>query len=192
MFDELSGGPLPNGRYPDITLAIFPHLREFLVVDTRDRQQAMISVMPTDSVFNDEYYRAVESEFGSLLREGGDRPFLHLMHLPGQLDDILRGVAMNFILDRLGVNFHDEDNLPEVVVFVISGPTLAIPKDQVVDGFSEMLSGRLAPGDLERWKRELSELIQLETEAFPTTNEVLGETMTEESLDPLYIWQNRN
>ena len=192
MFDELSGGPLPNGRYPDITLAIFPHLREFLVADTRDRQQAMISVMPTDSVFNDEYYRAVESEFGSLLREGGDRPFLHLMHLPGQLDDILRGVAMNFILDRLGVNFHDEDNLPEVVVFVISGPTLAIPKDQVVDGFSEMLSGRLAPGDLERWKRELSELIQLETEAFPTTNEVLGETMTEESLDPLYIWQNRN
>ena len=192
MFDELSGGPLPNGRYPDITLAIFPHLREFLVVDTRDRQQAMISVMPTDSVFNDEYYRAVESEFGSLLREGGDRPFLHLMHLPGQLDDILRGVAMNFILDRLGVNFHDEDNLPEVVVFVISGPTLAIPKDQVVDGFSEMLSGRLAPDDLERWKRELSELIQLETEAFPTTNEVLGETMTEESLDPLYIWQNRN
>ena len=192
MFDELSGGPLPNGRYPDITLAIFPHLREFLVVDTRDRQQAMISVMPTDSVFNDEYYRAVESEFGSLLREGGDRPFLHLMHLPGQLDDILRGVAMNFTLDRLGVNFHDEDNLPEVVVFVISGPTLAIPKDQVVDGFSEMLSGRLAPDDLERWKRELSELIQLETEAFPTTNEVLGETMTEESLDPLYIWQNRN
>ena len=191
MFEELSGGPLPNGRYPDITLAIFPHLREFLVVDTRE-SRVEITVMPTDTVFNDEYYRAVESEFGSLLREGGDRPFLHLMHLPGQLDDILRGVAMNFILDRLGVNFHDEDNLPEVVVFVISGPTLAIPKDQVVDGFGEMLSDRLDPGDLERWKRELGELIQLETEAFPPTNEALGETMTGESLDPYYIWQNRN
>ena len=191
MFEELSGGPLPNGRYPDITLAIFPHLREFLVIDTRD-SRANLEVMSTDSVFNDEYYRAVESEFGSMLREGGDRPFLHLMHLPGQLDDILRGVAMNFILDRLGVNFHDEDDLPEVVVFVISGPTLAIPQDQVVAGFSEMLSQRLDSGDTERWAQTLAELIQRETEAFPATNDVLGESMTDESLDPYYIWQNRN
>lgn len=191
MFEELSGGPLPNGRYPDITLAIFPHLREFLVIDTRGTG-ADIEVMSTDAVFNDEYYRAVESEFGALLREGGDRPFLHLMHLPGQLDDILRGVAMNFILDRLGVDFHDEENLPEVVVFVISGPTLAIPQDQVVAGFEEMLSQRLGGADTQRWARTLADLIQRETEAFPATNDVLGESMTDESLDPYYIWQNRN
>ncbi len=191
MFEELSGGPLPNGRYPDITLAIFPHLREFLVIDTRGAG-ANIEVMSTDAVFNDEYYRAVESEFGGLLREGGDRPFLHLMHLPGQLDDILRGVAMNFILDRLGVDFHDEENLPEVVVFVISGPTLAIPQDQVVAGFEEMLSQRLDGADTQRWARTLADLIQRETEAFPATNDVLGESMTDESLDPYYIWQNRN
>ena len=191
MFEELSGGPLPNGRYPDITLAIFPHLREFLVIDTRE-SGANIEVMSTEAVFNDEYYRAVESEFGALLREGGDRPFLHLMHLPGQLDDILRGVAMNFILDRLGVDFHDEENLPEVVVFVISGPTLAIPQDQVVAGFEEMLSQRLGGADTQRWARTLADLIQRETEAFPATNDVLGESMTDESLDPYYIWQNRN
>jgi hypothetical protein len=191
LFEELSGGPLPNGRYPDITLAIFPHLREFLVIDTRGTG-ADIEVMSTDAVFNDEYYRAVESEFGALLREGGDRPFLHLMHLPGQLDDILRGVAMNFILDRLGVDFHDEENLPEVVVFVISGPTLAIPQDQVVAGFEEMLSQRLGGADTQRWARTLADLIQRETEAFPATNDVLGESMTDESLDPYYIWQNRN
>ena len=191
MFEELSGGPLPNGRYPDITLAIFPHLREFLVIDTRNAG-ADIKVLTTDDVFNDEYYRAVESEFGSLLREGGDRPFLHLMHLPGQLDDILRGVAMNFILDKLGVDFHDEDNLPEVVVFVISGPTLAIPQDQVVAGFAEMLSERVGSRESELWSGKLAELLRRETEAFPATNDALGESMTDESLDPYYIWQNRN
>ena len=47
---------------------------------------------------------------------------------------------MNFILDRLGVNFHDEENLPEVVVLVISGPTLAIPQEQVVSGFVPICS----------------------------------------------------
>ena len=191
MFEEFAGGPLPNGRYPDITLAIFPHLREFIVVDTR-REQADVTLMSTDAVFNDEYYRAVESEFGSLLREGGDRPFLHLMHLPGQLDDILRGIAMNFILDRLGVNFHDEDNLPEVVVLVISGPTLAIPQEQVVSGFADMLYGRLSGPELEHWKGALADLVRREADAFPATNEVLGESMTDESLDPYYIWQNRN
>ncbi len=191
MFEELSGGPLPNGRHPEITLAVFPHLREFLVIDTRT-PQVEVTVLATDSVFNDEYYRAVESEFGSLLREGEDRPFLYLMHLPAQLDDILRGVAMNFILDRLGVNFHDEENLPEVVVFVISGPTLAIPKEQLVDGFAEMLSNRLEPAELERWKRKLGELIQMEAESFPPTSDTLGETMTGDSLDPYYLWQNRN
>ena len=191
MFEELSGGPLPNGRYPDITLAIFPHLREFLVIDTRDAG-ADIAVMSTDSVFNDEYYRTVESEFASTLREGGDRPFLHLMHLPGQVDDIVRGVAMHYILERLGVDYHDEANMPEVVVFVISGPTLAIPTDQVVAGFSEMLSGKLDSTDIERWSRELSRLIEQESRAFPAAGEALGESMTGESLDPYYIWQNRN
>ena len=191
MFEEFSGGPLPNGRYPDITLAIFPNLREFMVVDTR-QSRARVDTMYTDSIFNDEYYRAVEDEFRTLLREGGDRPFLHLMNLPNQVDEILRGIAMNFILDRLGVNFHDEDNLPEVVVFVISGPTLAIPEEQVVEGFSEMLADRLDPAELDHWKQTLAKLIRSESEAFPPTNDVLGESMTGESLDPYYIWQNRN
>ncbi len=191
MFEEFAGGPLPDGRYPDITLAIFPHLGEFIVVDTRS-ERAVVTLMSTDAVFNDEYYSAVESEFKSLLREGGDRPFLHLMNLPGQVDEALRGIAMNFILDRLGVDFHDEDSLPEVVVLVISGPTLAIPQEQVVSGFANMLYGRLKGVELEHWKRTLAELVRREAEAFPATTEVLGETMTDESLDPYYIWQNRN
>jgi hypothetical protein len=191
LFQELSGGPLPNGRYPDITLAIFPHLKEFMVVDTRG-PSAEVRLLSTEEVFNDEYYRTVESEFASALREGGDLPFLHLMHLPNQVDDIVRGVAMHCILERLGVDYHDEDKMPEVVVFVISGPTLAIPTEQVVAGFSEMLSDKLDSTDVDRWSAELSRLIQQESKAFPAAGEALGETMTEESLDPYYIWQNRN
>ncbi len=191
MFQELSGGPLPNGRYPDITLAIFPHLKEFVVVDTRG-PATEVRLLSTEEVFNDEYYRTVESEFASALREGGDLPFLHLMHLPNQVDDIVRGVAMHCILERLGVDYHDEDKMPEVVVFVISGPTLAIPTEQVVAGFSEMLSDKLDSTDVDRWSAELSRLIQQESKAFPAAGEALGETMTEESLDPYYIWQNRN
>ena len=191
MFEELSGGPLPNGRQPDIRIAIFPHLREFIVIDTR-RQPAEVIRMATDDVFDGDYYREVEREFAGALREGQAHPFLHLMHLPNQVDEIVRGVAMNRIMARLGVDFHREEELPEVVVFVISGPPLALPVEQLVSDFAAMLSERLGAAELARWQRELGELIEAETEAFAQTHEVLGESLTEEALDPYYIWQNRN
>ena len=191
MFEEMSGGPLPNGRHPDIRIAIFPHLREFIVIDTR-RHPAEVIRMSTDEVFDGDYYREVEREFAGALREGHNHPFLHLMHLPNQVDEMVRGVAMNRIMARLGVDFHREDELPEVVVFVISGPPLALPVEQLVSDFANMLSERLGASELARWQRQLAELIEAETQAFAETHEVLGESMTEEALDPYYIWQNRN
>ena len=148
--------------------------------------------MATDDVFDGDYYREVEREFAGALREGQAHPFLHLMHLPNQVDEIVRGVAMNRIMARLGVDFHREEELPEVVVFVISGPPLALPVEQLVSDFGNMLSERLGAGELARWQRELGELIEAETAAFAQTHEVLGESLTEEGLDPYYIWQNRN
>ena len=191
MIEDLTGSQLPGGRRADITLAIFPHLREFIAVDLR-ATPARVRLMSTDDVFNDEYFREVESEFAIALREGGEHPFAHMMSLPPLVDDILRGVAMNVILDRLGVDFHDEDQLPEVVVFVISGPMLAAPVDSLVEGFTEYLSGRAEPGDIARWGDTLRDLVVREYEAVPVTAETLGESLTGDALDPYIIWQNRN
>ena len=191
MFEELSGGPLPNGRQPDITLAIFPHLREFIAIDLR-RSPAEILLLSADDVFNEDYYRAVESEFSASLREGADHPFAHMMNIPTHVDEIVRGVAMNSILDRLGVEFHDEENLPEVVVFVISGPILAAPVDQLVAGFNDLLTDRAGAEDAERWSATVRELIVKEASAIPANSEALGESLTGDALDPYMIWQNRN
>ncbi len=191
MFEELNGGPLPNGRRPDITLAIFPHLQEFIAVDLRV-SPATITLVSADDVFNDEYYRAVENEFSISLREGQDHPFAHMMNMPTQADEIVRAVAMNSILERLGVDFHDEDNLPEVVVYVISGPVLAAPVDQLVEGFTDMLSGRAEPADVNKWGEKMRELVIQESQTYPITSEALGESLTGDALDPYIIWQNRN
>ena len=55
-----------------------------------------------------------------------------------------------------------------------------------------MLSGKLDSAAIDRWSRELNRLIEMESKAFPAAGDALGETMTDESLDPYYIWQNRN
>ena len=191
MIEDLSGSQLPGGRRADITLAIFPHLREFIAVDLR-ATPARVQLLSTDAVFNDDYFREVESEFAIVLREGGEHPFAHIMGLPPLLDDILRGVAMNVILDRLGVDFHDEDQLPEVVVFVISGPMLAAPVDSLVEGFTDYLSGRADPAEIGRWADTMRDLVIREYEAVPVTAETLGESLTGDALDPYIIWQNRN
>lgn len=191
LLEELNGGQLPGGRRADITLAIFPHLREFIAVDLRSTP-AQVRLMSTDDVFNDAYFREVESEFGAALREGGDHPFAHMMSLPTLMDDILRGVAMNVILDRLGVDFYDDEQLPEVVVFVISGPMLAAPVEQLVEGFTDYLSGRADAGEIVRWADTLRDLVLRECAAVPVTAETLGESLTGDALDPYILWQNRN
>ena len=97
MFEELSGGPLPNGRYPDITLAIFPKPAGVFWWLTPGASGANIEVMSTDAVVQ----RRVLPRGGKRIRQPAERrrrtgPFLHLMQLPGQLDDILRGRRHEF------------------------------------------------------------------------------------------------
>ena len=56
--EELFNAQLPDGERPDIQLCIFPHLREFLVIDLRP-QQPRVLLLNTADVFNGEFFRSV-------------------------------------------------------------------------------------------------------------------------------------
>ena len=58
LFKELP----PGESRPDIHLCIFPHLREFLVVDLREGKQRFL-LLTTAEVLHGEFYRALEEEF---------------------------------------------------------------------------------------------------------------------------------
>jgi hypothetical protein len=104
--DELFDNQLPGGRSPDIQLCIFPHLKEFLVIDLRERP-SRVSLFHTEDVFVEEYFKIVEADFAEVLREDTDFPFSHLIDLPLRLEEIMRDTAMTVILGKLGVEVTD-------------------------------------------------------------------------------------
>ena len=59
--DELFNSQLPDGQRPDIQLCIFPHLKEFLVVDLREDPKRVL-LMNTGDVFVRSEERRVGKE----------------------------------------------------------------------------------------------------------------------------------
>ncbi len=192
MIDDPFYGQLPDGERPDIMLYIFPHLREFLAVDLRD-DHSEVSLLNTAEVFNEEFFNGLEVEFSKTLREGNKFPFAHLINLPLRLEEIVRGVAMSYILERLGVDPDDEEELPTVVVFIISGGALAMHSDRLVTNLRELLQAYPGGADISRWERVINRLVTEENIVLQElSHQELTEALRDDSPDYFTLWENRN
>ena len=76
--EQLFNPKLPGGGRPDIQLCLFPHLPEFLVIDSREENPCVL-LLNTNDVFGEEFYRTVESEFSETLRASSDFLFSCLL-----------------------------------------------------------------------------------------------------------------
>ena len=192
MIDDPFYGQLPDGERPDIMLYIFPHLREFLAIDLRD-DRSEVSLLNTAEVFNEEFFHTLELEFSKTLREGNQFPFAHLINLPLRLEEIVRGVAMSSIMERLGVDPEDEEELPTVVVFIISGGALAMHSDRLVTSLRELLQAYPGGADISRWERVIARLVAEENVVLQElSHQELTEALRDDSPDYFTLWENRN
>ena len=190
--DELFNSQLPEGQRPDIQLCIFPHLREFLVVDLREDPKQVL-LMETGDVFVEEFYKSVEAEFSEVLREDTSFPFSHFINLPLRLEEVMRETAMTFILDRLDIDLGDEEEVPNVVVFVISGGALTSHADQVLDGLRELLKANIGDATLENWEETISRLVTEEKRMLhQETMHDLTDALRGDSPDYFPLWESRN
>ena len=191
-------GPFESG-FPDIQLCIFPHLREFMVFDSRP-DEPRVRVLDTDDVLGSDFFNAVEAEFSHALRHTGEFPFAHLMNLTMHFEETVREVAMSFILDRLGVRLHAEpgteinpDDLPGVVVYVISGNAAGAHSEVVLGALREVLESGDTPELLEEWEVKLTEMIERESEITQRlSREELVEAIRGDSPDYFTLWDNLN
>ena len=190
--DELFNSQLPEGQRPDIQLCIFPHLKEFLVVDLREEPKKVL-LMNTGDVFVEEFFKSVEAEFSEVLREETGFPFSHFINLPLRLEEVMRETAMTFILDRLDIQLGDEDQIPNVVVFVISGGALTSHADQVLDGLRELLKTHMGDATLENWEETISRLVSEEKRVLhQETMHDLSDALRGDSPDYFTLWESRN
>lgn len=189
--EELFNSPLPGGKRPDIHLCIFPHLKDFLAIDLRDERPRLL-FLNTSEVFNQDFFENVEAEFSHMVREESDFPFAHLINLPLRMEEIIREVAMASILERLGVQ-PDDDEVPSVVVFIISGGALAMQSEQLLDGLKELLGESPGEPAIEEWEALFARLVAAEHAALQQVNQQeLSEALTGDSPDFFTLWEQRN
>lgn len=192
MIDDPFYGQLPDGERPDIMLYIFPHLREFIAVDLRDDYSEVV-LMNADDVFDGEFFHGLESEFSKTLREGNIYPFAHIINLPLRLEEIIRNVAMASILEKLGVDTFDEEELPTVVVFIISGGALAMHSDRLVNSLRELLQTYPGGAEIAQWEGVISRLVAEENRVLQDlSHQELTEALRDDSPDYFTLWENRN
>lgn len=189
---DLFNTQLPGGERPDIQLCIFPNLKEFLVLDLRESNPQVL-LLTSEDVFVEDFFTTVEAEFSQMLRSGGEHPFAHLIDLPMMVDDLVRNTAMTAILNRLGIHIHHEDEVPTVIVFIVSGGALSSQPEMVLEGLRNLLEEHSGIETVGRWQDTISRLVAEEAEALKGQHqEGLTATFGGESPDYFTLWENRN
>jgi len=190
--EELFKGQLPEGENPDLQLYIFPHLREFLTIDLREGQPQVL-LLNTADVFDEQFFRNVEAEFSQAVREESQFPFAHLINLPLRLEEIVRGVAMTSILEWLGIDPDDEEQVPAIVVFIISGGALSMHSEKLIESLRNFLRSFSEEPAVVQWTEVLSRLVSEENAAIQKINQQeLIEALRGDSPDYFTLWENRN
>ncbi len=192
QMEQLFNPQLPGGGRPDIQLCLFPHLPEFLVIDSRE-ENPQVLLLSTDDVFDDEFYRTVEAEFSETLRASSDFLFSHFMNLPVTIEESVRDIAMTFILDRLGVQVDNEDDIPAVVVYVVSGGALTSHAGKILDGLNDLIRSASDGAESDYWSDTLADLVQRETDIMEQLNEQqMEDALKGDSPDYFTLWESRN
>lgn len=190
--EQLFNPQLPGDERPEIQLCIFPHLPEFLVIDSR-QQNPQVMLLNTEDVFDEEFYRAVEAEFSETLRASKEFLFSHFINLPITTEETVRDIAMTFILDRLGVQVDDEDDIPSVVVYVVSGGALTTHSGKILDGLNDLIQNSLESPESEEWSQTIADLIDRETIIMQKLNEQqMADSLKSDSPDYFTLWESRN
>ena len=190
--EEMFDPHIPTGEESDIQLCIFPHLDEFLAIDLRDGEK-QIHLLNARDIFSEHFFHSVEFEFSEALRQENAPPFAHMFNLPLRMEEMVREIAMTFILDRLGVRMDDESSIPTVVVIVVSGSSLPGHSEQVVSGLKRLIQGPSEDPAVADWEEVISRLVAQEHEFAQKENlDELTDATLGDLPDYSTLWGSRN
>jgi hypothetical protein len=123
----------------ELNICIFPHLREFMVVDSRATVPGgpHTYLLDTGQILDSDFYSKVESSISEIIRDT-PRTFSELGYLPQKMDDAIRENTLSAIFRQ--VNGQSEiDYIPEVSIFLCMGPALGMTPAQINEAVQGML-----------------------------------------------------
>ena len=187
MFDSERGDA-------DITLCIFPHLREFIAIDARENRVGGPAVLSLSisNLLGEDFYSGVEQDFSKLLRRH-DIGFLELMSIPQQVEAIVRANSLKRIVSELGIITSEDSQDPggTVGVLFFSGTLLSFELDKLREATRELFGQKLSPQVLEQLNDQLFGLMQKERESIiDTSKQDLQGLISGESGPYVTIWES--
>lgn len=167
MFDSDRGNA-------DITLCIFPHLREFIAIDARKDRPGGPTVLSLSisNILGEDFYSKVEQDFSKLIRRH-DVGFLELMSIPQQVEAVVRANSLKRIIAELGINAPADSNDPggSVGVLFFTGSLLGFELPQLKEATRELFGNKLSPDDIDQLNDQLFNLMTKERETIKATTE---------------------
>jgi hypothetical protein len=187
MFDS-------DRKSADITLCIFPHLREFIAIDARKDRPGGPAVLnlSISNILGEDFYSKVEQDFSKLIRRH-DVGFLELMGIPQQVEAVVRANSLKRIIAELGINVDPASNDPggSVGVLFFSGSLLAFEKPQLSDATRELFGSRLTQLSLEQLNDQVFTLMVKERDSIKdTTQQDLAGLISGKSGPYITLWES--
>lgn len=155
--EEPFGTPHDLGE-ADVSLCIFPHLPEFVLIDLRGDTPAL-QVLQVSGVLDESFVRRVESAFSQVLREESPYPFTHLFNLPVRIEEVVREAAMEAILEHV---LGDAERVPRVAVLIMAGVALSFTPEQITEAIQHAMGAQADSEFLEECRAVLRRLMHAE------------------------------
>ena len=161
----------------DITLCIFPHLKEFVAIDTREDRPGgpVVLRLSISNILGEDFYSQVERDFSKVIRRH-DIGFLELMGVPQQVEAVIRANSIKRIIAELGINIPDtgpdqKSALDGTVgVLFFAGSLLSLESPLLREAMQELFSDKLAPHAREQLIDQLLELMEQERKSIADTS----------------------
>ncbi len=154
-----------NKREASITLCLFPHLGEFIAVDTRKGLDGGpgVHVMSFEDVFTDDFRSSVELGFSALLRKQGIG-LIEMIGLPQEVEALVRAESMKRIVRILNhaANTTSTDIGGGIGVLFFARGLLSIAPDQLEAAMNDLFDQHLSEPQMSRLLKELERLIDEE------------------------------
>ena len=112
-------------RQADVHIVIFPHLRDFIVIDLRktlpDRPQGFL--LNTDDVLGQAFYEQIKEELASVLEQAKKQPHSSLITIPPKIEAAIQRGYFQSILQHIGVE-SNQSNTPTISLLICANDAL--------------------------------------------------------------------
>jgi len=185
---EHGSGELSRG---DVNLLLFPHLKEFLVIDLRGDHPS-VYVVHADDVFDRDFFNHLEHEFSKMLKEETEYPFSHLMGISMQVEELIRDLGMMAVLKQLKISESDDEQ-PLVAVFIMGGSALLSTDNGVGYIMSSLFDEAIDSALRASYSALISQFMSREQQVVEgLERSELREALEDESPNFFTLWQQRN